>query len=345
MENRQQEAVNVHKAEEKKVGFDPVTLQRPMRLFKGALSPTRTFDVPFEPDIDFLVRLVTDYRSHQALIRKSAGNQFKNLENLLRQRNQSSKGTIELISRAIEVKPEEIQAWAHGDEDGPLLPQLLQMFALLESVPSQFTAQALDIEVPCPCCKANILGDRDIFWHSQSILFEPPEFRFAERLLMAVIGANALFMLWIRLTDEANEVDWPHLYDLARPNHHPIGNWLAEIQVALGANSLSDLAEKMQLMGTPECNVPYERLKKWSSGMDLMPINVAKALCTEAGSHNKYWVSFFLARAIAFVIDFLVAATTEDAPKRVDVQSIVHHRLMGLGDNIKIAFAERAKSG
>ncbi|MFN4327056.1 MAG: hypothetical protein ACK4FP_14355, partial [Azonexus sp.] len=108
--------------------------------------------------------------------------------------------------------------------------------------------------------------------------------------------------------------------------------------------SLPDLAAKMQLMSATECHVPYERLRKWSAGMDLMAVSVAKALSNASRRHNWHWTSFFLARALTFVIDFLMAAAPGAKPKRQSIQAIVADRFVGLGQNLRIAMAKRAKA-
>lgn len=321
--------------------FEPITLQRPMKLFKGALTQSKSFGTPFIPDPEFLVRLTTDYRSHQAILRDNAGEHFKNLENYLRQRHQPSPVTLLAMSQKIGVSTEDMASWVHGNEDGPLLPRLLELFALFENVPYRFATHTLDTEVLCPSCRANILDDRDVFWRKQAIAFGQPEYVFAERLLSATIGASFLFQLFLGLT--GHKIDWAEFFALADPDRHPIGNWLAGIQKARSLGSLADMAVEMQQMNDKDCQVPYERLKKWSAGTDLMPVAVVKALSTAMNDLNRYLLPGYIARALAFVIDFLVAAAPAPVPERVRIQEIVHERFAGVGQNFRIALAKQAR--
>lgn len=320
------------------LSFEPITLQRQMVLFKGALSQAKIYGAPFVPDLDFLVRLTTDYRSHQALLRAKTGVHFKNFENFLRGRHRLSPVSLRSISNEVGVSIDDMKTWAHGNEDGPLLPQMLKLFAFAERIPFTLTANTLSsVDIPCPHCKANILDDADAFWNKAEIDINPAEYKFAERLLSAVIGISLLTEIALRLSNDAREVNWSTFSDLAHPSHHPAGNWLVEVQAALGVSSLAELAIKMQAMDSTNCHVPYERLKKWSSGLDLMPLEVAKALAKATSTYNWLLTRILLARSIALVIDFLTAAAVGDAPPRKLVQGIVYTRLQALGKNVQIA--------
>lgn len=321
--------------------FESITLQRPLKLFKGALTQSKSFGTPFVPDPEFLIRLTTDYRSHQAILRDNAGEHFKNLENYLRQRHQPSTVTLQAMSQRIGVSTGEMATWVHGNKDGPLLPRLLELFALFENVPYRLAAHTLDTKVLCPGCQANILDDREIFWKAQEVVFGQPEYVFADRLLSAAIGASSLFQLLLGFS--GHKTDWAEFYALADPRRHPIGNWLAGIQNVRDLESLADMAIEMQQMNDEACQVPYERLRKWSAGADLMPVDVAKALSAAMGEQNRYLLPAYIARALAFVIDFLCAAAPTLAPERETIQKIVHERFVGLGQNFRIALAKQAR--
>jgi hypothetical protein len=318
--------------------FWPVTLRRPMKLFKGALSQSKSFGEPFVPDLDFLVRLITDYRSHQAMFRESAGDHFKSFENHIRSKHQVSSVSMMAMSQKLGVTPDDISKLAHGKKDGHLVPEFLRIFSLVEEIPYKFTAHTLDTEVICPCCKKNILDDRDAFWLEQSVAFNKPEYAFADRMLSAAVGASFIMMKFI-----GNSTDWQEIYTLAQRSKYPIGNWLLDIQKSYGVTSLAELAVKMQMMCSPECHVPHERLKKWSAGMDMMPMSVAKALSQQSGRYGWHWGSFILVRTLAFTIDFLVAAAPGRQPRRQIIQEIIEDRFVGLFHNMHVALAKRAK--
>lgn len=324
------------------LAFGPVTLQRPMQLFKGALSHTKVYGEPFEPDPEFLVRLVTDYRSHTAMMRKSTGDHFKNFENHIRGKHQLSTTTISEICKQLGLTPETLEGMAHGKKDGPLLPTALVLFSMMESIPYSYSRHILDIELICPCCKKNVFDDQAAFWSKQAIFFNQTECSFADRILTAIVGLFYIGVSFSSYTE--NKIVWSEFCKLAHPDRHPIGHWLSDIQACFKASSLSQLATKIQLMGLPKCNVPPERLKKWSSGMDLIPVSVGMALSKSTNSQNWFLFSFFIARALSFTTDFLVAAAPGEKPKKAEVQKIVEKRLTSLYKNTQLAIKQQANN-
>lgn len=315
--------------------FLPITLQRPMQLFNAALVPAASLGQPFVPNHDFLVRLVTDHRSHQAMLRAEAAGEFKNLENFLRGRHRQSSTTKSAISKRLAITPTELASWAHGREDGPLAPKLLNIFAMLETIPGAVASQALAKVVLCSCCGRNMLDDRAVFWNRQSIAYGASEYEFAERLLRAAVGGSGIIRFIAELTGET--IASEELDGLAHPSRYPMSHWLELVQAHYRVSTLVELSVKMQLMAAPECRVPYARLKKWSSGQGLMPVAVAQALASGTGGPNSLWSSFLLARTLTFVIDFLVSAAPGSEPERSRVQEIVYCRLRGLGQNVRMA--------
>ncbi len=167
------------------------------------------------------------------------------------------------------------------------------------------------------------------------------EYEFADRMLSATIGAGFLaIQLGNHLGDK--KINWTDIYTLADHFKYPMSHWLLNVKASYGVSSLAELAINMQLMEYSECHVPHKRLKKWSSGADLMPVSVANALCKASGQNYWHWVSFFLARTLTFIVDFLVAAAPVE-PKRQVIQKIVDDRFVNLGHNLCIAWAKRSQ--
>ena len=320
--------------------FAPITLFRPMQIFRTSLGSSTSIGTSFLPDHDFLVRIVTDYRSHQAMLRTEADDNFKNLENLLRGRHQLSQKTLLSLSQRLNVAPEELVTWVHGQDDGPLAPKLLGFFALLETIPGAVTSEALATAVLCNCCGGNMLDDRDVFWGRQPVLYCSAEYEFAERLLRATVGAVSIMRSIAGIVGET--FSWEELCSLAHPSKYPTSHWFELVQQHYHVSSLSELSVKMQLMSASECWVSYGRLKKWSSGQDLMPVVVAKALTKGTSEPTRLWLSFMLARAITFIIDFLCSATSTK-PTRLQVQEIVYCRLNALVQNLRLAKGQKTK--
>lgn len=121
---------------------------------------------------------------------------------------------------------------------------------------------------------------------------------------------------------------------LSRP---PPDFWLSCLLGQPAPDWLADLAIKLQLSEDGKWNVPYARIKKWSSGQDLMPVTVGVALSKMTMEDFRSRTTFILARALAFVVDFLVAAAPGEKPKRVVLQEIVHDRYIGLVQNLRTA--------
>lgn len=321
--------------------FAPITLYRPLQVFKTSFAPSKSIGTSFLPDHDFLVRIVTDYRSHQAMLRTEANDNYKNLENLLRGRHQLSDKTMSSLSVRLNVAPEELVTWVHGQEDGPLAPKLLELFALLETIPGAVSSQALATAVLCKCCGGNMLDDRNVFWESQPVSYDSPEYEFAERLLRATVGSVSIIKSIAGIIGET--FSWDELCSLAHPAKYPTSHWFELVQTHYHVSSLAELSVKMQLMSASECRVPYERLKKWSSGQDLMPVAVAKALTKGTSEPNRLWIRFMLARTITFIIDFLCSAASTK-PTRLEVQEIVYCRIRALVQNLCLASAENKKN-
>lgn len=320
--------------------FEPITLYRPMRVFGKAIAPSASIGKPFAPEADFLVRLITDYRGHQDMLRSETDVDFKNFENMMRGRHQLSPKSLSSLAERFGVGPDELTSWIHGNEHGALAPNLLGIFSLLETVPSAIVSQVLGTPILCKCCGANMLDDRDAFWRRQLVSYAAPEYEFAERLLRATVGAACMFAAVAGVLGK--HFQWDDVSSLAHPSKYPISHWLKLMQPHYDVSSLIDLSAKMQLMPATECQVSYGLLKKWSSGSELMPVTVANALTNNTDEPIRLALYFTLARTICFIVDFLCSAALEK-PTRVQVQEIVHCRINGLIANMRMAISEDQK--
>lgn len=313
--------------------FQPVVVLRALGPYGRMLRLEPA--ISMAPDPEFLVRLLTGYASHQALIRHEAINHFKNLENLIRGKHKVSRTTMQGMASRMGLPMEFLEKRAGSAVDGPLMPDLLTAFQAVEGLSMQVTSGALNREVPCPCCGGNLLDDVDAWWPKQVPGMRPAEYHFAERLLIALLGACGLerfAALFIKDVEHALE----NLDALASPERHPIGNWLWEAQVAMSCNSLAEFAVAMQLRG---CKVLHGRLKKWSAGQDVMPLEAGRAIAEACGRPKSGLRRLMAARVIALVTDFVAATWPTASPSvgRKEVQEVVHARLMQLGDNLQLA--------
>lgn len=318
--------------------FTPVTVLRVLGPYGRMLDLEPT--IPKAPTPEFLVRLFTGHVSHQAYIRHAAGRHYKNLENLIRGKHEVSMTTKQVLVSSVGLSLEDLEKLSGSAPDGPLIPELLAIFHVFEGIPTRVTSGILDREVLCPCCNQNLLNDVDDWWHMHAPGMRRAEYHFAERLLNGIIGAEICVNV-LELFQERAELPLDRFGVLAEPSRYPIGNWLAEAQVSMSCNSLADLAAAMQLRGDEGINFSHGRLKKWSAGQDVMPLEAGEAIAEACGQTKRGGRRLIAARTIALVTDFVAASlpVVTDTVGRIVAQEIVYNRLEQLGGNLQIAMA------
>lgn len=295
--------------------------------------------LPTAPNPEFLVRLLTGHASHQACIRLEAGPQYKNLENLIRGRHKVSPTTKELLAATLGISLDDVEQLDGSAPDGPLIPGILAVFQIFEGLPQRVTSGILDRTVPCPCCGKNLLDDVDAWWSKHAAGLGRAEYHFVERLLNAIVGAG-LIERFIGLLQQRAKLSLDRLSSLSEPSRHAIGNWIAEAQTALSCDSLASLAIAMQLRDAESSTFTHGRLKKWSAGQDVMPLDAGEAIAKACGQAEDGMRRLIAARTIALAADFVVAAMPDSSTVgRWEAQAIVHARLGQLGGNLHIALA------
>ena len=285
---------------------------------------------------------MTGHASHQACIRYEAGSQYKNLENLIRGRHKLSLTTKQVLASTLRISMDNLEKLDGSAPDGPLIPEILEMFQIVEGLPMRIASGVLDREAPCQCCGKNLLDDVDVWWSRYAPGMGRGEYHFVERLLNALIGAGLVERFVVFLQERA-ELSLDRLEGLAHPSRHPIGNWLSEVQEAMSCDSLAALATAMQLKGDAVTPFSYGRVKKWSAGQDVMPLEAGSAIAEACGQTKNRLQRLIAARTIALVTDFVSASIPETAPAgRKDAQEIVYNRLEQLSGNLQIARAASA---
>jgi hypothetical protein len=85
----------------------------------------------------------------------------------------------------------------------------------------------------------------------------------------------------------------------------------------------------------------HGRLKKWSSGQDVMPLEAGEAITEACGQAKSGMRRLIAARTIALVTDFVAASLpcTTNAVTRKVAQEVVYARLKQLEGNIRLAIA------
>jgi hypothetical protein len=300
----------------------PLIIARPLKLFPKALGLTPGIEAV--PSHEFLVRILTDHPTHQALIRDLTGDHFKNFENHVRGKHRASPTTLKAIASKLAVDESFIAALAHGNSDGPLLPTLLSLFGIAEAIPNLFFASVVKAGIPCQHCGGNLIDDRDSWWKAQSLRLPKPAYDLIERLLGALLVATGFCVYFKKIEREAPIAQ---MIQLARPPRHPFGNWIGNVMQSRGAESYYDLCAAPFADGTP---VPIEenRISKWASGGELLPIAIGSKLIAGLPDAEALQLDLYAARAMAFVIDLATAATQVDTgPPRKLVQDMIFRRL------------------
>lgn len=315
--------------------FEPLDLRRPMKLFKGTLGIHPGSAAI--PDPEFLVRLISGSPSHQALLRQAVGDQFKNLEHLLRGKHTASPTTLRILARSMCLSEDQLLAFAHGNKNGPLLPQLLMLFHNAERIPLGLISSLTATPAPCPCCGQNLMEDARAWWQRQALQLASPEYRFVDRLLNAVVGGHLAYELLMLLT-QRSAVPFDVVSGLAKPKGHPIGNWLVLVKAARGFTYLWELAASRRDTIAKTDEMQSNRIKKWSSGQDLLPYEDAKMLTAGLSNEHHLLALHLAARFLAFATDFVCAtADGADYPSRATAQRLVYERLCHLHAKARLA--------
>lgn len=318
--------------------FWPITIQREMLLFKGAIGLT-----PGEaalPSTDFLFRLLTPYRSHRAFFRAMAGEEFDNLENLLLGNTISRVQTLVDLSKRLGISVQMLESIAGTGSSKELYPNGMRIFRIIEGLPFVFFRALMSHRVNCPNCGWSLLSDEDIWWQAQAIKWNRPEYMFAERLLQSVVGAFVARAFFLP-SNQTSTFDL-EVRSMASKNRHPIGNWLREVMKSLGSKDYFELVNHLPV--NDSAPITQLRLRKWAAGIDLMPLEASR-LILKNQPHNKLLSrQLYVARSLAFVEDFLLSATaTEPPPDKRMVRNIIYKRVEGLFQKLRLLTTSKLK--
>ena len=279
------------------IPFEPVTIYRPMKLFKGTLG--LTINQKDSPNPEFLVRLITSYPSHQAMIRNQAGDQFKNFTHYIRGQHEVSQTTLRLLCQNFGMTLEELQNLQHKKDDGPLLPEILECFYWIEGFYQKVYEALTSGEVLCKHCNSNIMNDTKAWWSLQNMAVDPPEYQFLERILSVIVGGTFIYNFFNNSTNNSKVIK---ASNLGMMNHRPIGNWLAVVMQAYECTNLKEFAEQLQIKGI---DISHELLKKWSSEQILIPLADADTIIKDLPNKGELFAMLLISRSLALSVDFL----------------------------------------
>lgn len=323
------------------IGFEPLVLQRPLKHFNKALGMCA--GVAGFPDPDFIVHIL-EGRGHQEGLRKAAGSQFKNLEHFLRGAHTPTATTWSLMLLNLKTDTATLQSLAHGKRDGPLLPAYVSLFQALEGIFLRSYRAVTVGAVRCPCSGGDVLDDAHTWWEAQPLSLGRGGTRFVDRLLGALLGGVSLLELLGHFTSCAR-LDRTMLAGLAAPKGHPIGNWMDLVKRARGLRHDWEL-----LVGTDSnrntAGPPSDgRLRKWRSGVDLMPLEKALSMVEATADETILKHAMLAARTLSLAIDVVQStAETSSRPTRKLAQEMVSARLSELDLHLRMGVAALAKA-
>lgn len=310
-----------------------LTLRRPMKLFKSTLGLVPGVAAP--PDPDFLVRLHTDYDSHQEWLRAELGAHYPNFYNAVRGRHIRDT-TKRALSNDKGLSVPELEAFikriapggqlAQASEWEHLAPGIPMALLALHSIPAQLHKLLMSRPLPCPRCGTNVLQDIHLWWAQRAPGLAEGDRQFVDELLTTLVYLELIS----RLQSGGPELELNALVDV---RVHPIGVWLKRLCSAAGLHSLSQLVED-----APD---KYQRLKKWSSGTDLPSVKKAQDLYhvlplrEAAALGERLTAELHTCRTLALVIDFIEAASSPQLSRK-QVLALIPARLEAIRNNLAL---------
>ena len=126
----------------------------------------------------------------------------------------------------------------------------------------------------------------------------------------------------------------PHelnLLKLLATDRKPLGHWLAAMGQAVGCKTLPELSRQMALKNIRRHRylVSYDLLKKWSGGVQLMPLHGADCVIRAVGSRierTHAQQAFALARWGSFLCELVIAGTYGSPPTWRAAQDQLYQR-------------------
>lgn len=312
------------------VPFESLTLRRQLPLFKNVLGMTP--GVAGVPDADFLVILLQG-ASHQTQLRSVFDCDFKNLENMVRGLHTPSATTLKQLQLRFGADDATMQGLVHGNKKGHLMPAYVQLFQMVEGITGLVYSKLGSSVLTCLCCKGNMLDDMDAWWRDQPLQIDPEAYGFVDRLLKTIVGAESL-MRFFEATAQFG-VGMPE--QLNAPAVHPIGQWMEMVRTEYGFDHLWQITTFDGVAEPGEGSVPENRLRKWRSGTDLLPLSKARSMIAGAPQRARLDHALIAARVFGLAIDVVRATAAGTTPSRREAQQAVSLRFAQLKENLRLS--------
>lgn len=311
--------------------FERLILQRSMKLFPTALGLK-----PLQaglPSDDFLANLLSGRQTHLAIIRNGFGKDFKNFQNYVLQRVQTTPEVRKRLLEAVDGSEELLELLANKMRNDVLVAQLAQITRAGEGTLYQVMRTLSSGSLKCEHCQAELISIPTSWWREQPCELGEAEYRFVDRLLYDVLATTLLPLVfrsnWAQKYEAAE-----HLASLCNPGAHLFRNWLDLVRHAYRAKDLAALATRAGISGPS----PDSHLQRCARG-DMLTVDTIQEVTARLKDPAPLRNLGMQARALAFAIDFFVAAdsgaTSLGWP---DAQAIVRARVLQLFQDLQLSF-------
>lgn len=316
--------------------FEALTLRRPMKLFPTSLG--LKLGVSGLPSEEFLAILICGRRTYLAAVRALFGSDFKNFQNYARQRVQTTPETCQRLLGAVGGDAELLEALRVAIQRDPKARDLAVITRAAEGVASRVMQQLLAGSLKCPHCRGELISRPARWWRDQICVLGETERRFVDRILhglMLVALVPLIGSSWSRKEQEVS-----HLAALCKPGGHPFKHWLDRARAEWRAKDLTALAARSGLTGRSAA----ETLQRCARG-EMLTVEVIEEVTARLRTHKQTLRSTGMqARALAFVVDFMIAADSSQEPLSTDAaQAIVSARIVQLYQDLRLTFAREAQ--
>lgn len=306
--------------------FEPITLLRPMRLFKKKLGLTP--HVPGVPTLDFLIEAAVGSTS-TVIVRKVLGNEYKNYEHATRGRHQASATTRANIQSKLAAFSWLFPASQALDLSVPLAPALL---ALMENIEAQFRhvlhQSKLDGRI-CPHCQNRVVPDPAAWWGPTGLNLDAPAYRFVDRLLCGLVAWESIGDRLLRCFDIKSESK-NAVARLLAAERGPLSLWFRDYTAAAKAHNLTALHAQLEskgVLGSKDKAISYDLLSHWSSTRHLIPVAAAHRLLAAIDDPGSLKRRLFIARHCELVCDLVRSTAAGSAgPTLATVRAVVLRR-------------------
>lgn len=309
--------------------FGPLTLRRSMKLF-----PTSLGLQPFEaglPSDDFLANFLSGRQTYLAIIRRGFGKDFKNFQNYALKKVETTPDVRERLLQAVDGSESLLDALATGMRDGVLAQQLAQLIRAAEGAVYQAIRTLSSGSLKCAHCQAELISRPMLWWGQQSCELGEAEYRFVDRILYDVLATTMLPLLF-RSNWVQRERYVADLAAMCNPGAHVFRNWLDFVRSAYRAKDLAALATRAGLSGPS----PDSHLQRCGRG-EMLTAETIHDVTARLPNPQPLRNLAMRTRALAFAIDFLVAADSAASPLEWSAaQAIVRARILRLFQDLQL---------